>query len=300
MDNTRKMTGIRMNLHKTLKKLIDEPEELVPWRDGVQIPWDDPEFSKRMLEIHLDQSTNAASRSIDVIEQHTNWLLEQCLLRLGKNENLRILDVSCGPGLYLFPLAEKGHDCVGFDFAPAPIEWAKAEAAKRNLDCAFHKMDLTKLTAEDLKTLGEFDVITFWFGEIHTFEPETTKTFLKQLSSLLKPNGLFILEYQHYDLYPKEDLQEWQPCDESVLYDKPHLWLRQYRWDDELQAEIAVHWVIDSETGESKRYAQSSRAYQDQELVDLLFEAGLSGAVLTPPITGVDEQYEFSMVVTQK
>jgi hypothetical protein len=49
-----------------------------------------------------------------------------------------------------------------------------------------------------------------------------------------------------------------------------------------------------------KRYAQTSRAYQDQELVDLLFEAGLNGAVLTPPITGVDERYEFSIVVVQK
>jgi SAM-dependent methyltransferase len=288
-----------MNLNKTLQKLLNEPEQPVPWRDGVQIPWDNPEFSERMLKIHLDQSTNAASRSIDVIEQHTNWLLEQCEMRIGKKQ-LRILDVSCGPGLYLFPLAEKGHDCVGFDFAPAPIEWAKSEANKRNLNCDFHQLDLTKLTDADLESLGKFDVITFWFGEIHTFEPSVTKSFMKQLSSLLNPNGLFILEYQHYDLYPKEDLQEWQPCENSVLCETPHLWLRQYRWDEDLQAEIAIHWVIDSKTGDTKRYAQTSRAYQDEELVDLLFEAGLNGAVLTPPITGVDQQYEFSMIVTQK
>jgi hypothetical protein len=33
----------------------------VPWRDGANLPWDDPAFSERMLAQHLDPSHGAGN-----------------------------------------------------------------------------------------------------------------------------------------------------------------------------------------------------------------------------------------------
>ncbi len=49
-------------LAAALQTIYDRPQPAVPWRDGGNLPWDDPQFSERMLEQHLDQSHGAASR----------------------------------------------------------------------------------------------------------------------------------------------------------------------------------------------------------------------------------------------
>ena len=50
-----------------LRQLYDRPQPPVPWRDGGNLPWDDPAFSERMLREHLDQSHGAASRRLPEI-----------------------------------------------------------------------------------------------------------------------------------------------------------------------------------------------------------------------------------------
>ena len=46
----------------------------VPWEEGDNIPWNDPAFSERMLEEHLTQDHDAASRRLEVIEEHVHWI----------------------------------------------------------------------------------------------------------------------------------------------------------------------------------------------------------------------------------
>ena len=36
-----------------------------PWTEGEKIPWHEPEFSRRMLEEHLSQHHDAASRRLE-------------------------------------------------------------------------------------------------------------------------------------------------------------------------------------------------------------------------------------------
>jgi 2-polyprenyl-3-methyl-5-hydroxy-6-metoxy-1,4-benzoquinol methylase len=86
-----------------------------PWAEGEKIPWNDPDFSKRMLYEHLSQKHGAASRRFDIIDKHVNWIHNQVL----KGNPTRVLDLGCGPGLYTNRLARLGHSCVGIDFSPA-------------------------------------------------------------------------------------------------------------------------------------------------------------------------------------
>ncbi len=287
-------------LEESLAAIAAAPHPPIPWRDGGQIPWHDPGFSERMLAVHLDQGTHMASRSIEVIHSHVRWLCRRLEATLGAKRGLRVLDVGCGPGLYCHETARRGHSAVGFDFAPAPLRWAEDTARTENLDCAFHRFDLTRLTDDDLKLLGPCDAVTFWFGEFHSFPAATARVFLEKLASLLRPGGIFALEFQPYETYPRDDVQEWSACEKSAFRDRPHLWLQEYHWDDAQDSEINVHWIIDAATGELARYAQCSRAYPAGELVDIFAGAGLVDPVFHPPITGVSERFEFEMMVTRK
>ena len=45
-----------------LTDIINRNMELDPWEEGERIPWDDPVFSRRILQEHLTQEHDAASR----------------------------------------------------------------------------------------------------------------------------------------------------------------------------------------------------------------------------------------------
>ena len=79
-----------------LRHLYDRPQPPVPWRHGGNLPWDDPAFSERMLQEHLDQSHGAASRRLPEIRGQVQVMWDW----LGLDPGARLLDVTCGPGLY--------------------------------------------------------------------------------------------------------------------------------------------------------------------------------------------------------
>ena len=265
-----------------------------------QIPWSDPEFSHRMLEAHLDPDTNMASRQPEVIHKHVDWLAAQLLSSGQSPDQVHILDVGCGPGLYLHDLAGRGFQTTGFDFSPAPLEWAKNTAAHHGLDCRFLKLDLTQLPNNLPDLVGPVDAITFWFGEFHSFDSPTARDFLPRLAGCLRPGGRLFLEYQPWDLFVKEDSTEWSWQESSVFCDHPHLWLQEFAWVEDQTTEVHVHWIIEQDSGKLKRYIQCHHGWTDSQLTGLLAEAGLVDPVFHPPLTGAPEEFEFPVLVTRR
>ncbi len=145
-----------LNAHReALARIQASNRPVRAWVTGSQLPWNDPEFSRRMLDVHLDPSTHMASRSLDVISRHLDWLASQ--LAPVVRDAGHILDVGCGPGLYCHELARRGHRTTGFDFAPAPLKWARSVAETEKLACRFLEADLTCLPddfADQIGTVG--------------------------------------------------------------------------------------------------------------------------------------------------
>ena len=106
---------------RALWRIYRRSQPAVPWRDGVNLPWDDPLFSERMLREHLDQSHGAASRQQPELLRQVDWLWAHLDLRPG----CQILDITCGPGLYAVELARRGAQVTGIDFSPASIRYAR-------------------------------------------------------------------------------------------------------------------------------------------------------------------------------
>jgi len=284
-----------------LRAILDAARPPRPWRDGAQLPWSDPAFSHRMLDVHLDPGTHMATRAPHVVRAHVDWLLGQLAARAGTPGPWRVLDVGCGPGLYLHELAARGHGGCGFDVAPEPLRWAREHAETNHLDLRFLAADLTALPDDFAARSGApFDAVTFWFGEFHSFGPAQARAFLPRLTGLLRPGGLFVLEYQPWDLFVREDTATWSAVDESPFHGRPHLWLEEFAWDEAARAEIHVHWIVDADTAEVRRYAQCHQAWPDDELVSELAAADLVELENHEPITGVDEQFEFPVLVGRR
>ncbi len=93
----------------------------MPWRHGGNLPWDDPIFSERMLKEHLDQSHGAASRRLPEIRGQVQVMCDW----LALTADARLLDVTCGPGLYAAEFARRGVTVTGVDSRPASLRHAR-------------------------------------------------------------------------------------------------------------------------------------------------------------------------------
>jgi SAM-dependent methyltransferase len=285
-----------------LERLASRPQPPRPWRDGRRIPWHDPEFSRRVLPVHLDPGTHMASRAPAVIAEHVAWLLELLSAEpLPAGRPRHLLDLGCGPGLYAVPLARAGLRVTGIDVSPAAVDHARRLAATSGQDrIVILEADLLALPADLPEQLAPVDVVTFWFGEFGSFQPAEARAMLRHLARAVPPDGLLVLEYQPWELFPQEDGTSWEVASDSVFAAAPHLWLQEWSWDSEARAEITVHWILDPVTGRLDRYAQSHQAYTESELVDLLSAAGFDRVSFHPPITGVDERFEFPVLVARR
>lgn len=288
-------------LNKSVAQILAGPRPAVPWRDGDKIPWDDPALSQRLLDIHLDPDTPLASRPPAVISEHVTFLRTLASGHFPEEQAPRLLDLGCGPGLYCQALARAGWQTVGVDFGPASITYARQEAAREGLDrCTYLQRDLKALEPGELGEAAPFELVTFWFGEFNSFPREDAAKILAVAADLLCPGGLLVLEPQPYDRFEQENRTEWQACERSLWSDTPHLWLQEHLWDDETQAEIIVHWVIDAQTGQARRYAQCHQGYRPEELTLMLESAGLEFLREFPPISGQVEEAEFPVIVARK
>ena len=280
-----------------LRPLLNRPRKPRPWRDGHKIPWHEPEFSRRVLEVHLDPDTHMASRGPAVIAEHVAWLLELLSAEPEPADRPRhLLDLGCGPGLYAVPLARAGLHVTGVDFSPAAVAHARGLVREAKLP----HVDIIEADLTDLPDLKPADVVTFWFGEFNSFPPEQARALLSDVAARIEPGGLFVLEYQPWDLFARDDSTRWEVHERSVFADQPHLWLQEHFWDEAVQAEIIVFWILEMGSTTPRRYTQCHQAYTDEELVVMLAAAGFDDPQFYPPITGTDERFEFPMLVARR
>jgi len=92
--------------------------------------WTNDYTSRKMLEFHLDQSVDAASRNIGFIDKSVQWMVEY----FNIDSSMSIIDFGCGPGLYTSRFAKTGAKVTGVDFSRNSLEYAKKEAARNNLN----------------------------------------------------------------------------------------------------------------------------------------------------------------------
>jgi SAM-dependent methyltransferase len=250
-----------------------------PWAEGEKIPWDDPVFSRRMLEEHLSQAHDLASRRFAVIDRHVAWIHDHLLAA----RPTRILDLGCGPGLYASRLAALGHTCVGIDFAPASIAYAREQAEEAGLPCRYQLEDVRQAS------YGQgYRLVMFLYGEINVFQRADAAAILQKAYGALAPDGLLLLEPHTYEAVQGlgQASPRWYSADHGLWSAQPHICLQENFWDATREVTTERYFLVDAQTGEVTRHASSMQAYGNQGYRDLLREAGFGKVQFYPSLTG--------------
>ncbi len=259
--------------------LIHRPAIPQPWSEGEKIPWNDPAFSQRMLQEHLSQEHDAASRRIEIIDKQVAWIHHSIL----SNRPTRILDLGCGPGLYTSRLAKLGHECTGIDFSPASLAYAVDLARAESLRCSYLQQDIR--TAD----FGQgFGLVMLIFGEFNTFRPNDARSILAKAYAALGEGGILLLEPHPYSTVRRigEKPASWYSSKGGLFSERPHIGFIENFWDSQLNAATKRYFIIDGLTGEVTQHTEHLQAYTDDQYQILLEECGFDKVAFYPSLTG--------------
>lgn len=265
---------IERTLEHVFQTLHQRTERPLPWSGGAEAPWSDPEFSRNYAR--------AAVRDPATTSQELEHIVAAAELSVHPEprEVRDVLDLGCGDGRLLLPLARMGHRGFGFDLGPAPVEKLQ-ELARR------HGLAVEALTA-DLRTwargeisLGPdegFDLALLSFGTLGAVPKGEGRELLAALGRRLKVGGIVHLDMGLSVGFAEEldGEQEWWTCedfvpgkgcqlvlDDQAYYRKERVFVRR------------TYSVFLDGTLRFTELTQTSQLYECEELCEMLAEQGL-------------------------
>ncbi|MEM8529467.1 MAG: non-ribosomal peptide synthase/polyketide synthase [Chloroflexota bacterium] len=137
--------------------------------------------------------TNAPLPAEDMRE----WV-DTTVARIASRNAQRILEIGCGTGLLLFPLAQQCTQYVGVDFSATAIDYIR-----RHLDPEWQHVTLYQRRADDLPNLGQQQFDTVILNSIIQYFPsiDYLLTVIEQAIPYIAPGGqLFIGDIRNLPL----------------------------------------------------------------------------------------------------
>jgi SAM-dependent methyltransferase len=174
-----------------------------------------------------------------------------------------VLDVPCGYGRHVVPLARAGYRAVGVDRS----ETLLAEARRR----AGHER-WPKLTRADYRELpfpeGSFDVALNLFSSLGYLGDEDDTRVLAEIGRVLRPGGRLVVEIVHRDMLVSGFTErDWYAVGEGRL-------MLQQRTFDPVEGIAQTTQTVIYGSGERESRPFSVRVYTATELLAMLGRAG--------------------------
>jgi SAM-dependent methyltransferase len=234
-----------------------------PWSEGEYIPREDPSFSRKMLEEHLNQKHENASRRFEIIDRQMDWIHHSIL----NGQQTKILEIGCGPGFSTRRLAQLGHECVGIDVSPAAITYARKQAQQDNTQCSYIEHDIYSVEYGT-----GYGLIMFANGDFNTFNPMDAYEFLGKAWRALREGGILLLEPYTFETLENWGKREpvWEAVSEGLYSDKPYLCLHECCWNGANDSLTKRWYIVDTETAHVRYLAQCYQAYTKKRLQKLL------------------------------
>lgn len=231
------------------------------YEKGTASMWEDEYISSQLLQIHLSQKTDSASRKRSTIKNTVEWILGHL-----NGSEISILDLGCGPGLYCELLAERGHHVTGMDFSRRSIEYAKKEAAAKCLDIEYLCENYLDLTFDK-----RFDLVMMIYCDFDVLNPEERDRLLENVHRALKPGGLFIFDSLNTKAPEKMSVpgKSWELADTGFWSDKPYLALSETIHYEEEQVLLQQH-IICQESDYPVIYRFWTHYYEPEGLSSIL------------------------------
>ncbi len=182
----------------------------------------------------------------------------------------KILEIACGNGRICTYLAKSGFEVYGIDFNPDYIKDAQMKAQKRNVKVNFICGDMRNLK-DYIKE--EFDVIINIFTSIGFYDKKTEQKIFKDVASLLKKNGIFLI----LDTISREWILNhfctaiWHETGEYIILEKPLY--------DSFHSIMNNNWQVYRKEGKDLKLEAilplELKIYSQNELTEMAEKAGL-------------------------
>lgn len=210
--------------------------------------WMHEHTSQKMLEYHLNESIDAASRNINFINHSVEWIIDHFAINSASN----IIDFGCGPGLYTSRFARAGGKVTGIDFSKRSLDYAENEARRNGLNINYISSNYLEFHTDE-----RYDLITMIMCDYCALSPLQRKRLLTQFHSLLKPNGsvlfdVYSLKYfqenREFAIYELNQLNQfWSPNDyycfvNRFKYESENLILDKYTIIEENSQKNVYNW----------------------------------------------------------
>jgi len=211
--------------------------------------WTDKYTSRKMLEYHLNESVDLASRNKEFIAKSVSWIVGR--FEIGADTS--IADFGCGPGLYTTLFAENEADVTGIDFSSRSIQHAKKIADQKELDITYFQQNYL-----EFDTQKRFDLITLIFCDFCVLSPLQRKTLLAKFYTFLKPGGSVLLDVHSLNtynnreevaIYERNQLDNfWSPGDyygflNTLKYEKEKITLDKYTIIENTRVRVVYNWL---------------------------------------------------------
>lgn len=193
----------------------------------------------------------------------------------------KILDLGCGTGSILLPLAKQGLDCMGVDLSAEMLAEAEHKARKEGLSVRLACQDMTELELGE-----EFDCILSLCDSLNylTEDGQLAAAFAR-IAQHLKKDGIFL-----FDMNTEYKFREilGQNIFASAEEDAAYIWENDYDAEEKIN-EYYVSFFIEQENGLYARIEEFhyERAYSIEEVRAALEASGLG-------LLSVSDGYRFA------
>ena len=191
-----------------------------------------------------------------------------------KNENAEvknILELACGTGNITIPLAKKNYDIAGIDISDEMLNVARSKGEKQGIDLVLLEQDIAELDF-DVTNLDCVLCACDGFNYI-TYDEDLMNVFSKTYE-LLKQEGIFIFDISSfYKLSTVLGDNMYGENRDGVSY----MW-QNYFDDEQNLVEMELTFFVADEDGKYEKHEERhlQRAYTEEEILDILEEAGFS------------------------
>lgn len=260
------------SLIESIIKLAKKPNLYEP---GTHMMWTEPYIQPFLLEAHLSNHTDAASRKQPKIEKIVEFIL------VNQKNKSKILDLGCGPGLYLKEMAKYGHETYGIDFSQYSLDYAEKinQELKLNMKLIHGDYILTPFPKD-------LDIISLIYCDFGVLSDQNQKILLSKVHQSLNKEGFLVLDFYNENkrIMIKES-NDFEIEEKGFWRPHPHIVLNQtFHYEDQM-AFLDQHIVMDENLSVYRFY---NHYYTDQKIIEMMKNIGFSSVEIYHDI--IDEK----------
>lgn len=255
-------------------------QDIQAFSKGKNKLWTDSYISKQLLQAHLTEAKDGATRNINFVEKSVEWIAAQ----FPASKFPRLLDLGCGPGIYAEKLSRKGYQVSGIDLSENSIQHAKESQRKQGLEIDYKTGDYLQLDIG----VEMYDLILLIYCDFGVLSPNEGSLLVQKIFQALKSGGKLI-----FDVFTPAKYQDY--CEEkSWSIEEDNFWSktktlhfqenRKYSHNTYLER----HLLFDFDKMSHKDFLIWEKVYLVDELKIVLKQQGFEKIKVYSDVAGTD------------